>query len=59
MDKAKERRLDAIQATIMTDGLVKVNFNSVAGLVKAKQTLKEAVLLPIMYPQLFTGMLAC
>jgi len=57
MDKEKERRLNAIQATIMTDGFVKVNFSGVAGLAEAKQTLKEAVLLPVMYPHLFTGKL--
>jgi len=57
MDKAKERRLDAVEATIMTDSFVKVNFDSVAGLAEAKQTLKEAVLFPIMYPHLFTGKL--
>jgi len=56
MDKTKERRLDAIQATIMVyNSFVKVNFDSVAGLAEAKQTLKEAVLFPVMYPQLFTG----
>ena len=54
MDKAKERRLDAIQATIMTDSFVKVNFDNVAGLAEAKQTLKEAVLFPLVYPHLFT-----
>jgi len=58
MDKAKERRLDAIQATIMTDSVVKVNFDSVAGLAEAKQTLIEAVLFPVMYPHLFTGKLS-
>lgn len=50
----------AIQSTIMTDNSVlKVNFDSVAGLAEAKQTLKEAVLFPLMYPHLFTGELAC
>jgi len=44
----------------MTDNSVlKVNFDSVAGLAEAKQTLKEAVLFPLMYPHLFTGELAC
>jgi len=57
MDKAKERRLNAVQATIMTESCVKVNFDSVAGLADAKQTLKEAVLFPVMYPHLFTGKL--
>ena len=59
MDKEKERRLSAIQETILPyDSSVKVNFDSVAGLAEAKQTLKEAVLFPVIYPHLFTGKLA-
>lgn len=58
MDKEKVRRLDAIEETIIVpDSSVKVNFDSVAGLGEAKQTLTEAVLFPVMYPQLFTGKL--
>jgi len=56
LDNAKERRLGAIQATVMTDvDCAGVNFDSVAGLTEAKQTLKEAVLFPLLYPHLFTG----
>jgi len=58
MDKENKRRCDAIRATIMTESSVKVNFESVAGLADAKQTLREAVLFPVMYPHLFTGKLA-
>jgi len=59
MDKEKERRLSAIQETVLSyNSSVKVNFDSVAGLAEAKQTLKEAVLFPVMYPHLFTGKLA-
>ena len=60
MDEAKQKRLNAIRSTIMTgDGFAaRLNFDSVAGLAEAKQTLKEAVLFPLMYPHLFTGKLA-
>jgi len=60
VDKAKARRLHAIQATLITDNtFARVNFDTVAGLTEAKQTLKEAMLFPILYPHLFTGKLAC
>jgi len=59
VDKSRARRLDAIQATLITDGsFAQVNFDTVAGLTEAKQTLKEAVLFPVLYPHLFTGKLA-
>jgi len=54
VDRAKVKRIDAIQSTIITADS-KVKFDGVAGLVDAKQTLKEAVVFPMMYPQLFTG----
>ena len=59
MDKARERRQAAIQATLITNNsTAAVNFDSVAGLAEAKLTLKESVLLPVLYPHLFTGKLA-
>jgi len=60
VEKAKAKRLNAVQATLITDSsFVRVNFDTVAGLTEAKQTLKEAILFPALYPHLFTGKLAC
>ena len=33
----------------------KVSFNDIVGLEQAKQTLKEAVIMPIRFPKLFEG----
>ena len=44
----------AIQETIVKRG-VTTKFSDVAGLGEAKQTLKEAIILPVQFPQLFTG----
>ncbi|XP_002739185.1 vacuolar protein sorting-associated protein 4-like [Saccoglossus kowalevskii] len=43
----------AIADTIVQKGHIK--FDDVAGLVEAKQTLKEAIIMPVQYPHLFTG----
>ena len=46
-------RMSAIEDTIMQPG--KVTFDDVAGLEKAKGTLQEAIVIPLLYPHLFTG----
>jgi vacuolar protein-sorting-associated protein 4 len=43
----------AINDTIIHKGSMK--FDDVAGLLEAKQALKEAIIMPLQYPQLFTG----
>ena len=43
----------AIEDTIVRKG--SVTFNEVAGLSKAKQILREAIVMPLQYPHLFTG----
>ena len=43
----------AIQETIV--GKCSVTFDDVAGLDEAKQTLKEAIVMPLQFPHLFTG----
>ena len=42
-----------IEDTIITNNNVK--FSEVAGLKEAKQALREAIILPVMYPHFFTG----
>jgi len=42
-----------IEDTILTKGCLK--FDDVAGLLKAKQILKEAIIMPLQFPHLFTG----
>ncbi|XP_074661528.1 vacuolar protein sorting-associated protein 4-like [Tubulanus polymorphus] len=48
----RDRRL-SIEQTIVKKG--EVSFDEVAGLDEAKQTLKEAIIVPIQFPHLFTG----
>ena len=43
----------AIQETIVSKH--SVTFDDVAGLDEAKQTLKEAIIMPLQFPHLFTG----
>jgi vacuolar protein-sorting-associated protein 4 len=53
MDAEHERRKSAIEATIMSpDGL---GFDAVIGLKDAKASLREAVVLPTLLPNLFSG----
>ena len=49
-----DSRKIAIKETIVERGLT-TKFADVAGLSDAKQTLKEAIILPLQFPQLFTG----
>ena len=46
-------RLMTIEDAIITNSNIK--FNEVAGLKEAKQALREAIILPVMYPHFFTG----
>ena len=46
-------RLMTIEDTIITNSNIK--FSEVAGLKEAKQALREAIILPVMYPHFFTG----
>ena len=47
------KRVLAIKDTIIPKG--KLKFDDVAGLKEAKQTLKEAIIMPLQFPHLFTG----
>ena len=49
----KRRRRVAIEDTIVQKGTVK--FCDVVGLTNAKQALKEAIIMPLQFPHLFTG----
>lgn len=51
-DDCKRRRV-AIEDTIVQKGTVK--FCDVVGLTNAKQALKEAIIMPLQFPHLFTG----
>ena len=46
-------RKSSIEETILKSG--NVRFNDIAGLAEAKMVLKEAIVLPLQYPHLFTG----
>ncbi|XP_064388437.1 vacuolar protein sorting-associated protein 4A-like isoform X2 [Halichondria panicea] len=52
-DGQEKRRQSAIEDTIMGGG--GICFEGVAGLSFAKQALREAIILPLQYPHLFTG----
>ena len=52
-DLQKRQRKDAIKDTIIRGSGLK--FDDVVGLAEAKQALKEAIILPIEFPHLFTG----
>ncbi|XP_072173696.1 uncharacterized protein [Diadema setosum] len=47
------KRRAVIEDTIIQQG--NISFRDVAGLAEAKETLREAIVMPIEYPQLFTG----
>lgn len=51
-NQTKSRKL-AIEDTIVSKGHLKLD--DVAGLKEAKQTLKEAIIIPLLFPHLFTG----
>ncbi|XP_022087030.1 vacuolar protein sorting-associated protein 4-like isoform X2 [Acanthaster planci] len=52
-DTHSQSRTLAIEDTIVRKGTV--SFSDVAGLTQAKQILREAIVMPLQYPQLFTG----
>eukprot|EP00731_Ephydatia_muelleri_P017833 Em0010g931a len=52
-DDQAQRRHRAIEATILESR--GMSFKEVAGLAHAKQALKEAIVLPVRYPHLFSG----
>ena len=49
----EKSRLLTIENTLINPSGIK--FSEVAGLKDAKQALREAIILPVMYPHLFTG----
>ena len=54
LDKEQEKMRDELSSAIVSEK-PNVKWDDVAGLDGAKETLKEAVVLPIKFPQLFTG----
>lgn len=52
-DKQDIQRRAAIEDTIVSKG--GLTFQDIAGLEDAKQALKEAIIMPLQFPQLFTG----
>ena len=52
-DLQKRGRRSAIEETIVRAG--SITFRDVAGLTEAKQALTEAIIMPLHFPQLFTG----
>lgn len=53
-DKEKARLRASLEGTILSEK-PNVRWEDVAGLVQAKAALKETVIMPVMFPQLFTG----
>lgn len=53
-DDEDQKLKDQLSGTLVTE-MPNVSWDDVAGLENAKQALKEAVILPIQYPQLFEG----
>ena len=52
-DAEKNQRSRAIEETIVDKG--GLSFDDIAGLKDAKQALREAIIMPLHYPHLFTG----
>ena len=52
-DPQDQQRRSAIQDTIVNKG--GLTFQDIAGLHEAKQALTEAIIMPLHFPQLFTG----
>ena len=52
-DAEKNQRSRAIEETIVHKG--GLSFDDIAGLKDAKQALREAIIMPLHYPHLFTG----
>ncbi len=58
LDPETEKLQKALSHAIVTEK-PNVKWDDVAGLHLAKQLLKEAVIMPIKYPQFFTGLNTC
>jgi vacuolar protein-sorting-associated protein 4 len=54
MTEDEQKRFDTIEGTIVTES-PNVSWNDIAGLTFCKQALREAIVLPILRPKLFTG----
>eukprot|EP00105_Crassostrea_gigas_P017451 XP_011435234.2 PREDICTED: vacuolar protein sorting-associated protein 4B-like isoform X2 [Crassostrea gigas] len=52
-DPQQRVRRNAIEDTIITKGGIK--FQDIAGLNDAKEALREAIIIPLLFPHLFTG----
>jgi vacuolar protein-sorting-associated protein 4 len=55
-EDAEVKKLEkALSSAIVADGALNIRWDDVAGLEGAKVLLKEAVIMPVKFPQLFTG----
>ena len=52
-DGQSRMRKQAIEDTIIAKG--QLRFTDIAGLEEAKKTLKDAIIMPLQFPHLFTG----
>ena len=55
MDDAEKKKLRGSLANAVVAEKPNVKWEDVAGLESAKESLKETVILPVMFPQLFVG----